>query len=67
MNWEALLTKGLPIAINVLREVFRAVVDGADNDEIRRRAAAPDVILDEQLDALRDDEQDLLDYIKTGR
>ncbi len=67
MNWEKLLTKGLPIAIKVLRSVFEGIADGKSNDEIRERAASPEVILDESLDQLRDDEDDLLDFVRTGR
>ncbi len=66
MNWE-LLTKGFPLAIRMLRAIFEALADGADNDEVRRRAARPDVILDDALDQLRDDEDDLLNFVRTGR
>lgn len=65
MNWQ-LLEKGLPIAVRVLREVFAGLADGASNEEIRKRAASPDVILDDELDQLRDAEGDLDDYIKNG-
>lgn len=67
MSWEKVLTKGFPIAVRVLREVVAALADGADNDEVRRRVAKPGVILDEALDQLRDDEDDLMDYIRSGR
>jgi hypothetical protein len=67
MSWDKILSKGLPIAIKVLREVFQGMADGASNEEIRQRVAKPDVILDEELDQLRDDEDDLLDFVKTGR
>lgn len=67
MNWEKLLTKGLPIAVKVLREVFEGIADGKSNEEIRERVASPEVILDESLDQLRDDEEDLLDFVRTGK
>lgn len=67
MSWDKVLTKGLPIAVKVLREVFEGIADGKNNEEIRARVADPSVILDEELDQLRDDEQDLLDFVRTGR
>jgi hypothetical protein len=66
-NWEKILTKGLPIAVRVLREVIQGLADGNSNEEIRQRASNPGVILDEELDQLRDDEDDLLNFIKTGK
>lgn len=67
LSWEKLLTKGLPIAVKVLREVLQGLADGSSNEEIRQRASSPDVILDEELDQLRDDEEDLLEFIRTGK
>lgn len=66
-KWEQILTQGMPLALRVLREVFGGLAEGADNEEIRKRVASPDVILDEELDQLRDDEEDLLDFVRTGR
>ena len=67
MNWEKLITKGLPIALKVIREVFDGIAQGRDNEEIRQRVADPSLILDEELDELRDAEDDLTDFIRTGR
>jgi hypothetical protein len=67
VNWELLLTKGLPIALKVLREVIDGISKGRTNAEIRQRVSEPDVILDDALDQLRDDEDDLLEFVRTGR
>lgn len=66
MNW-ALLTKALPTAIKVVRAIIEGFRDGASNEEIRQRVADPDLILDRELDELRAAQDDLEDYIRTGR
>lgn len=66
MNWT-LLEKLLPIALRTAKAIFDGVRNGEDNEEIRRRVTSSDVILDEDLDALRESEDDLEEYIRTGR
>jgi hypothetical protein len=66
MNWD-LLFKTLPMVVKVLREIIEGQKRGATNQEIRDRIASPDVILDEEMDALRDAEDDLGDFVRTGR
>lgn len=65
MNW-ALLLKLLPTAVKVLRELVEGFKRGATNQEIRDRIASPEVILDSEIDELRNAEDDLKDFIRTG-
>lgn len=71
MNW-ALLAKVLPIALKIAREIIEAIAENrGDKKAIRKRIAQrvadPDVLLDEEIDQLDEDEDDLLDYVRTGR
>lgn len=66
MNW-ALLAKALPTAIKIVRAMIEGLRDGASNEEIRKRIADPGLILDHELDDLRAAQDDLDDYIRTGR
>lgn len=66
MDWDKLL-KVLPIALNVAREVLNGLERGASNEEIRKRAADPSVLLDAELDKLRGDREDLKDFVRTGK
>ena len=65
MNWD-LLFKALPLVGKILREIIEGQKRGATNQEIRDRIASPDVILDEEMDKLRDAEDDLDDFVRTG-
>jgi hypothetical protein len=65
MNWD-LLFKALPLVGKILREIIEGQKRGATNQEIRDRIASPDVILDEEMDELRDAEADLDDFVRTG-
>ena len=65
MNW-ALLGKMLPTAVKVMKEIVDGFKNGRSNQEIRDRIASSDLILDEELDDLRDAETDLEDFIRTG-
>lgn len=65
MNWD-LLFKALPLVGKILREIIEGQKRGATNQEIRDRIASPDVILDEEMDELRDAEDDLKDFVRNG-
>ena len=65
MNWPLLL-KLLPTAVKVLKEMVEGFKRGATNQEIRDRIASPDVILDDEMDELRDAEDDLDEFVRTG-
>jgi hypothetical protein len=50
-----------------VQAIVEGIGKGESNEEIRRRIARPDLILDAELDALRKGKSDLEDFIKTGR
>lgn len=50
----------------IFKIVKQAIDERASDEEIRRRIAAPDVILSSELDTLRSRKQELNDYIESG-
>lgn len=50
----------------IVRVIRKAINEDASDEEIRRRIAAPDVILSSDLETLRGRKQDLNDYIESG-
>lgn len=64
MNWKKLLERAVPIAMDVATEIVDGIMNGATDEEIRERVAAPGGILDKSLKQLRDDEEDLLDFAR---
>ena len=66
MNW-AILERMAPILMRVGREIYEALKDGADDEEIRLRVASPKVILKDELARLREAEDDLENFIRTGK
>lgn len=65
MNWP-LLMKAAPMAMRMVRAVVEGVMNNESDEEIRKRASAPDVILREDLDDLRAARTDLDDYVRSG-
>jgi len=63
--WAKIIETG-PLVMRVLKEIFEGVSRGASNEEIRQRIASKDVLLDEELDKLRDAKDDLRSFIETG-
>ena len=66
MNPE-LLEKALPLILRVLKEVMTGIEKGETPEEIRKRVASPDTILDEHVALLSSADTSLQDYVKTGK
>ena len=65
MNWK-LLEKLIPMGVRIIREIADGITNKRSPEEIRQRVASPDVILDDEIEELRDAEDDLRRFIDQG-
>lgn len=61
------IKRALSIASKVALEIIEGLRHKESNAQIRARLASRDLILDDELDELRAAQDDLADYVRTGR